>query len=89
MPTKRTCIPRPLQNRMSDEVLEAYQAGDYRRLHTALHLPPWHLSPLPLDQSPLGVDPDDRPDAHDITAGARSWSDAMAWQEAIKEALAC
>jgi hypothetical protein len=88
MPSKRTRVARPLHSRLTDEVLRAYQAADYFALHRALQLPPWHLSPLPLSRDPLGVDPDDPPDPDDVTLGAQSWADAVAWQEAIEAALA-
>ncbi len=56
MTTKRTPLRRNARVRITPEAVEAYKAGDYIRLHTALGLKPCEVSPLPLSVTPLGVD---------------------------------
>lgn len=46
MTTKRRPLKRILRTRITAEAIEAYQAGDERRLHRALGLKPWDASPL-------------------------------------------
>lgn len=56
MTTKRTRIARHQGVTITPEVVDAFRAGDYHRLHRALRLRPWQTSPLPLRVTELGVD---------------------------------
>jgi hypothetical protein len=44
--------PRLWPQRSTAEVAEAFQAGDFTRLHFALGLKPWHPSPLTVGDQP-------------------------------------
>ena len=39
----------------TDEVIAAFKAADFHRLHRALGLSPWNASPLPIEIHGLGV----------------------------------
>jgi hypothetical protein len=54
MPTKRRAA-KSRMHRITGEAIEAFGAGDYHRLHSALGLRPWEASPLPLEVHGLGV----------------------------------
>ena len=66
--------------------MEAYRAGDYIRLHRALHLPPWHASPLPLDVSPLGVHQGEPPAYRKAGAWHDTWHVAQELQRELEAA---
>ena len=72
---------------ISPEAIAAYEAGDFHALHRALDLRTWEISPLPIEVSALGVDPDDRPDDRDGSPWAASWRQAMELQRRLSEAV--
>ena len=71
---------------ISPEAIAAYEAGDFHTLHRALDLRAWEISPLPIEVSALGVDPDDPPDDRDDSPWATSWRQAMELQRRLIEA---
>jgi hypothetical protein len=79
MPTKRTPLRRNIKQRITSEAIEAYQARDYSRLHQALGLRPWHISPLRCD-----------PERPPTTSSPwnDSWQQAAELQALLEEALA-
>ena len=72
---------------ISPEAIAAYKAGDFHALHRALDLRAWEISPLPIEVSALGVDPDDPPDDRNGSAWAASWRQAMELQRRLIEAV--
>ena len=80
MPVKRRGS-KAHSHRITLEVVEAYRAGDYLRLHRALGLRPWEMSPLPKRVTPLGVS--NEPPPPDRTAWNDSWEQAKELQRAI------
>ena len=53
MPVKRRAA-KERRHRITQEAVEAYVARDFHRLHAALGLFPWELSPLPAETCGLG-----------------------------------
>jgi hypothetical protein len=49
--TKRTRRKHGLLQRVTGDAVALYRAGDWLGLHRALGLPPWHASPLDVDQA--------------------------------------
>ena len=84
MPVKRR-NSKTRQHRITDEAVEAFQAGDYIALHRALGLPPWHPSPLPESVHDLGVDPDNPPPG-DGTSWGEFWPAAVELQRELQAA---
>jgi hypothetical protein len=81
MPVKRRGS-KAHSHRITPEVIEAYQAGDYIRLHRALGLKPWEMSPLPTSVTSLGVS--EHPPAGSPVGGwDASWGKAKELQRAI------
>src|SRR4051794_15242719 len=68
---------------ITPEAVAAYLARDYLRLHRALELWPWEISPLPLADSGLGCDPDHPPAS---LPWDDSWKQAVELQRALGEA---
>ena len=72
MPIKRRNA-KARAHRVTPDAIEAYVAGDYMRLHRALGLKPYQMSPLPLSVEPLGCDPDEPPTGRPGTGWEASW----------------
>ena len=79
MPVKRR-ESKAYAHRITPEVIAAYEAGDFFRLHRALGLKPWEISPLPQSAEPLGVSHEPSPDG---SAWMDSWQQAKNIQAAI------
>ena len=60
MPVKHR-LRKQRPHRITPAAIEAFEAGDYLRLHRALGLGPHQPSPLPESIEPLGVNPDREP----------------------------
>ena len=86
MTTKRVPLHRNLKPRITAEAIEAYEARDYSRLHRALGLRPWHISPLPLRDCGIGRDPEQPPTNN--SPWNDSWQQAAELQVLLEEALA-
>ena len=86
MPVKRRLMKKQA-HRITPEAVEAFQAGDYLALHRALHLPPWHPSPLPESVTPLGVDPGNPPTDGRGAALDGLWPVAVELQRALQAAV--
>jgi hypothetical protein len=80
MPVKRR-IGKAFAHRITPEVIEAYQDGDFLRLHRALGLKPWERSPLPQSVTPQSVG--EEPPGPNASAWDASWWQAKAIQELI------
>lgn len=63
MPLKRRIV-KVNNHRITSAAVEAYRAGDFHGLHSALNLRPWQRSPLPIDVCGLGVDQGEPPEPH-------------------------
>lgn len=87
MPTKRTPRNRDAKRRITPAAVEAFKAGDFMALHRALGLRPWEMSPLPLDVTPLGCDPERPPNHPTATLFAQSFGQAVELQRALLEAV--
>lgn len=61
MPVKRR-LHKGREHRITQEAIEAFEAGNYSRLHAALGLGPWQASPLPDRICGLGVEDDAPPE---------------------------
>ncbi len=85
MPTKRRRTIRSTKGRITAEAVEAFEAGDFHALHSALGLGPWEPSPLPESIEPLGVDPDNPPRA-DGTCWAEAWPKVVELQRELQAA---
>lgn len=83
MPVKRR-LSKVRDHRITEEAIEAFEAGDYLRLHAALGLRPWEPSPLPLSVTPLGVHQDEPPTG--LTGWATSYPKAQELQRQLIEA---
>ena len=86
MTTKRTPLRRETKRRITAEAIEAYEARDYSRLHRALGLRPWHISPLPKRDCGIGCDPEQPPTYN--SPWNDSWQQAVELQVLLEEALA-
>lgn len=76
MPLKRRA-GKSRVHKVTAEAIEAWRAGDYSRLHMALGLRPWEMSPLPEDLTALGVGPE-KPGYDD--GWSASWAQARELQ---------
>ncbi len=79
MTTKRKPLKRNARRRITAEAVEAYRAGDHKRLHRALGLFPWDASPLDecvMDSCPY----------HDGMCIARSWETVRELRELLEDA---
>ncbi|ACL63247.1 hypothetical protein [Methylobacterium nodulans] len=83
MPAKRRTA-KSRMHRITSEAVEAFEAGDYHRLHAALGLRPWEASPLPWEVHGLGVSDGPRPPW--TNAFTESWEQAQELQRALLEA---
>jgi hypothetical protein len=79
MPSKRTPLRREIKRRITAEAVEAYAARDYSRLHRALGLRPWHISPLRCDP--------EQPPTHNLPWND-SWQQAAELRVLLEEAIA-
>ncbi len=74
-------------HRITPEAVEAFRAGDFLRLHQALGLQPWEVSPLPLSIQALGCDQNPPPDwAHPSSGWFDSWEQAQELQRLLMKA---
>lgn len=80
MPVKRR-LSKIRDHRITDEAVEAFEAGDYLALHHALGLKPWEPSPLPLSIEPLGVSQGEPPAGRTLFAAA--WPKAQELQREL------
>jgi len=86
MPVKRrSSKTRP--HRITQDALDAFQAGDYAGLHHALGLKPWEISPLPLSVSPLGCDQGPYPFVGTGSCSEATWEQAQRLQSQILSEL--
>ena len=67
------------KHRITQEAVEAFEAGDFKRLHNALGLAPWQ-------PSPLDVDPDGESPHPPGTGGHDGWPLACELQRELLEA---
>lgn len=79
MTTKRKPLKRNARRRITAEAVEAFRAGDHKRLHRALGLFPWDASPL----DECVMDPCPYSPGYCI---ARSWEDVRELRELLEAA---
>lgn len=78
MPTKRRSVFRSQRARVSEDAVAAFRAGDWLALHRALHLAPWHTSPLDATTETCPLDSREM--------GAQTWADARALRLELEHA---
>ncbi len=87
MPSKRTRVARSIGACVTAAALDAYRARDFTALHLALKLPPFHRSPLPIDECGLGVGQGLPPDYDQPGPWRDSWYAARELQRELEAAL--
>jgi hypothetical protein len=81
MPTTRIPLKKRRNRRITDEAIAAWHACDWARLHEALGLAPFEMSPLPRSLSAYGCT--DTAPENPLTIFDGSWEKAKALQEEL------